>query len=145
MKKLIFVLSLAVLAACGSPNEEAKTNEGNTADITKNYVAVYDFHAANRCETCRAIEKETKETLNEVFKQELKDSLITFRLINAEAEENAALAEEYAAFGTTLAITVFKDGEKEIIDETNWAFDAIHGDDFKKELKEKLNTALGKL
>jgi uncharacterized lipoprotein YajG len=145
MKKLIFVLSLAILAACSSPSEEVKTNEKNPVKTAKNYVAVYDFHSANRCETCRAIEKETKETLNEHFKNELKDSSITFRLINAEAEKNAALAEEYAAFGTTLAITVFKDGEKEIIDETNWAFDAIHGDDFKEELTEKLNSALEKL
>lgn len=145
MKKLIFVLSLAVLTACSSSEKETQTNEENNVATAKNYVAVYDFHNANRCETCRAIEAKTKETLNENFEQELKDSLITFTLINAEAEENAALAEEYAAFGTTLAITVFKDGEKEIMDETNWAFDAVHGDDFKKELTEKLNSALSKL
>ena len=72
-------------------------------------------------------------------------SKLLFTLLNADAEENQVIAEEYAAFGTTLAITIVKEESKEIIDITNWAFDAVHGDNFESELTEKLNEALKKL
>jgi hypothetical protein len=73
------------------------------------------------------------------------DKTITFKLINADAAKNQALAEEYGAFGTTLALTLFKGEEKEIIDITNWAFDAVHGDNFEEELTTKINNALAEL
>lgn len=136
-------MSTALLFSCGQTdngNQQTKTNEP-----TKDHIAVYDFHTEHRCETCLAIEKATKETLENNFKSQVDDQTITFTLINAEAEENQTLAEEYAAFGTTLAITIFKGEKKEIIDITNWAFDAVHGDNFEKELTEKLNDALTKL
>ena len=136
-------MSVIFLFSCGQTNE--KNEESVINEPEKDHVAVYDFHAEHRCETCLAIEKATKETLEKNFQSQIDDQTITFTLINAEAEENQALAEEYAAFGTTLAITIFKGDKKDIIDITNWAFDAVHGDNFEKELTEKLNDALAKL
>lgn len=143
MKKIILLLSTVLFFSCGQSNEESKTT--SIKELNKDHIAVYDFHTTHRCETCLAIEKATKETLNKNFKSQLDDQTITFTLINADATENHDLAEEYAAYGTTLAITIIKDGESEIIDITNWAFDAIQGDDFGAELTEKLNDALEKI
>jgi len=143
MKKVIYLMSVLFLFSCGQNNEQNEESGINQPE--KDHVAVYDFHSEHRCETCLAIEKATKETLENNFKSQVDDQTITFTLINAEAEENQALAEEYAAFGTTLAITIFKGDKKEIIDITNWAFDAVLGDNFEKELTVKLNDALAKL
>ncbi len=145
MKKILSILSLSLLfISCGekSSTVEPKLGANNDKD---NYIAVYDFHNEHRCVTCLAIEKATKEVLNDTFKKNLDDGTIVFELYNCEAPENRKLAEEYFAFGTTLAITVFKDGEKEIDDITNWAFETVKGDNYKKELIEKLNIALKKL
>lgn len=143
MKKVIFLLTTLLLFSCGESNDD--NGKSVIVELDKNHVAVYDFHTDHRCESCLTIERLTKETLNENFGSNLKDSTITFTLINVDAKENQKIAEEYEAFGTALMITVFKDGEEDILDLTEWAFDAIHGDDFKSELKKELNQALKKL
>lgn len=136
-------MSVAFLFSCGQSNE--KSQKSVNSEPEKDHIAVYDFHTEHRCETCLAIEEATRKTLDKNFKSQVDDQTITFTLINAEAEENQALAEEYGAFGTTLAITIFKGNNKEIIDITNWAFDAVHGNNFESELTEKLDDALAKL
>lgn len=145
MKKIIFFATVIsfIFGSCGATSTES---EAPSVDSDKtDFIAVYDFHTDHRCETCLAIEAATKETLNKNFKNQLEDETITFTLINADAEENQAIAEEYGAFGTTLAITLFKGEKKEIIDITNWAFDAVHGDNFESELTHKLKDVLAKL
>lgn len=143
MKKVIYLFTTVLLFSCGQAT--TTTEQANNTAPDKDHIAVYDFHTDHRCETCLAIEKATIETLDENFKSKVDEKDITFTLLNADASENATIAEEYEAYGTTLAITVVKDGNKEILDITNWAFTAIHGDDFKSELTEKINTALAKL
>ena len=143
MKKVIFLLTTVLLFSCGESND--KIEKSVQSEPSKNHVAVYDFHTDHPCESCITIENLTKETLNENFSSNMKDSTITFTLINVDSPENQVMAEEYDAFGTALMITVFKDGEEDILDLTEWAFDAIHGDNFKSELKKELGIALKKL
>lgn len=136
-------MSAIILFSCGQSNE--KSNDKVKTGEIKNHIEVLDFHTDHRCESCVAIEKLTNETLNEYFKGELKDSTITFSLINVDTPENKELAESYEAFGTSLMISVFKNGEEDVLDLTEWAFGAIHGNDFKTELKKELDVALKKL
>lgn len=143
MKRIIYLMSTVLLFSCGQSTDQSQEQE--TIKPNKDHIAVYDFHTEHRCETCLAIEAATKEALNKNFKNQMGDGTITFTLINADAEENQEVAEEYGAFGTTLAITIFQGEKKEIIDITNWAFDAVHGDDFESELTDKLKDALAKL
>lgn len=143
MKSLLFVLTTIFLFSCGSDDKE--NSEKSTFKRSGNYVAILDFHTDHRCKSCVTIEKLTKETLQENFKSELIDSTIVFSLINVDAAENKTIAEEYEAFGTSLMISVFKNGEEEVLDLTEWAFEAIHGDDFKTELKNEIKEALKKL
>ncbi len=143
MKKVIILMSTMLFFACGTPTEAEE--QSNVTAPENDHIAIYDFHTDHRCETCIAIEKATLATLDGNFETEMDDQLITFTLINADSEENAAISEEYGAFGTTLAITIVKGDKKEILDITNWAFEAIHGDNFESELTAKLNDALAKL
>jgi hypothetical protein len=143
MNKVIFLMITTLLFSCAQPDKVDQ--QTSLKESVKDHIAIYDFHTDHRCETCLAIEKATKLTLETNFKSQLDNETVTFTLINADASENQAIAEEYSAFGTTLAISIVKEGKKEIIDITNWAFDAVHGDDFESELTDKLNSALAKL
>lgn len=143
MKKAIYFLGLIILSACSASNTD--TESAQVTKVDKDHIAIYDFHTANRCETCIKIENQTLQTLENHFKNEMEDQTIIFDLINAETPENSGLAEEYGAFGTTLAITIVKGDQKEIIDITNWAFDAVHGANFESELKSKIEESLAKL
>jgi hypothetical protein len=145
MKNLFFSSILVIAALFSSCGNEVSDSETVSVEINNNHIAVHDFHVTHRCETCINIEEATIETLDNNFKNELENETIVLHLIDADAEENQTLAEEYGAYGSTLAITIFKDGEKEIIDITNWAFDAVHGDNFEPELTDKIKDALAKL
>jgi hypothetical protein len=51
-----------------------KINKGNfTTQNTKNHIEVIDFYGTHRCVTCKAIEANTRFTLNTYFADELKN------------------------------------------------------------------------
>ncbi len=149
----VIALSSLMFACSSNSNEENKHNEASnhSTEVTdnkpiKDHLAIYDFHSEHRCVTCIAIENATKEIIHKYFQNEFDNGTITFDLYNCEAEENQKLVEEYGAFGTTLAFTVFKDGKKQDVkDLTNWAFEKIDTDDFETEMKKDIETALNKI
>ncbi|MFA7273021.1 MAG: nitrophenyl compound nitroreductase subunit ArsF family protein [Crocinitomicaceae bacterium] len=143
MIKGIHLLSLLILFSCGQPDKKGEVNV--KSEKSENHIEVLDFHTDHRCVSCLKIEELTRATLKESFQAELNDSLILFSLINVDSPENQTIAEEYEAFGTALMISVFKDGEESVLDLTEWAFNAIHGTDFKSELKKELKDALKQL
>ena len=66
MKRILLWMALSLgLLACGGGN--AKTQESNDADNTKDRIEVLYFHGKKRCATCMAIEQRTRETLEEQF------------------------------------------------------------------------------
>ena len=153
--KILSILTLSsLLFSCAGNKEEGSTSteQSDKQETTKtnvpikDHLAIYDFHNEHRCVTCVAIEDATKEILHKYYQKQLDDGTITFDLYNCEAEENQDLVEEYGAFGTTLAFTVFKDGEKlEMRDLTNWAFETINTDEFEPGMKEEIQISLDKL
>jgi hypothetical protein len=148
LKHFVLLAILILLASCNT-NSEQKINQNTIAAAVHtdkdNYVTIYDFHNEHRCVTCLKIENAVKTILEESYKMEMDDQLLSFELYNCETEENQNLAEEYGAFGTTLAITIVKDGNKEIRDLTNWAFETIGTDQFETGFVEELNLALAKV
>jgi len=149
----IVALSSLLFSCSGNKKENSKSDEQSESQETtktnepiKDHLAIYDFHNEHRCVTCVAIEDATKEILHKYYQKQMDDGTITFDLYNCEAEENQDLVEEYGAFGTTLAFTVFKDGEKqEMRDLTNWAFETIDTDKFESGMKEEIQASLDKL
>lgn len=150
--KFLSIVALSSLLFSCSGNKEENTSSDQQSETTKtnepikDHLAIYDFHNEHRCVTCIAIEDAVKEILHKDFQKEFDNGTITFDLYNCEAEENQDLVEEYGAFGTTLAFTVFKNGEKlEIRDLTNWAFETINTDEFEPGIKEEIQASLDKL
>ncbi len=133
---LVFSLSLV------SCNRQAKSKTTETSSsISK--IEVIDFHSTHRCITCKAIEANTKYTLETYFAKEVKDGEITFQVINVDDKKNEKIAENFEASGTALFLNVVKDGEEKHIDLTEFAF--MNGNEkevFANELKLKIENEL---
>lgn len=145
MKKLrvlsTIIVSLFLFSCTG--NAQNKTADKKAI---KNVIEVIDFHSTNRCKTCKAIEANTKYTLDTYFAKELKSGKITFKIINVDKEENEQLAEKFQASGTSLFLNVVKNGKENKIDLTNFAF--MNGNDqkvFSTELKQTIAIQLKEL
>ncbi|MCW3806613.1 nitrophenyl compound nitroreductase subunit ArsF family protein [Plebeiibacterium marinum] len=102
-------------------------------DISDAKVQVYYFHATRRCATCEAVEKVTKETIDENFLED-----VAFVSINREKEEK--LVEKFKVSGQTLLIVC---GDK-IVDLTKEAFlnARTNPDKFAGKLKTAIETYL---
>jgi len=143
MRKTIKFLGLLtislMLTSCNGQNKSKK----ESLDQSVSKIEVLDFHSTHRCMTCKAIEANTKFTLDTYFPNELKDHKITFQVINVDKKENKSIAEKFEAAGTALILNVIKEGKETKIDLTDFAFmNGTDQDTFSKELKAKLNAEL---
>ena len=141
--KFLSILAFSLMLASCNGQTKSKTNTTNQS-ISK--IEVIDFHSTHRCMTCKAIEANTKFTLDTYFSKDVKDGNITFQVINVDDKENEKLAEKFEASGTSLFLNVIKDGKEKHIDLTEFAF--MEGNDqdvFSKELKVKIENELKSL
>ena len=65
---------------------------------------VWFFHPTNRCESCEAIEENTKKILGEHFKDQLENGIIRFRSFNIDNRENKTITEKYQISYTSLLL-----------------------------------------
>lgn len=130
-----------------SCNGNAQNNsQADKKEQVSNHIEILDFHTKHRCKACISIEANTKLTIEKYFKNELDSGKLSFRLINADAEENEKIVEEYEAYGTSLFINVVKNGKQKHIDITNFAFKTeANKDKFISELKAKIENELNKI
>lgn len=142
MKTINFLTVLTIGLVLFSCNGQSKTNESQTA-LNVSKIEVLDFHSTHRCMTCKAIEANTKYTLDTYFSKELKENKITFQVINVDDEKNEKIAEKFEAAGTALILNVIKNGNENKIDLTDFAFmKGIDQETFSKELKSKIEDEL---
>ena len=98
-------------------------------------------HATARCPTCTTMERLTKETLHESFKDDVTAGKIVFREINYEQPEVASLAEKFKVATASVVLVNVKNGE--IITGKNLADEAwkLYTDEpaFKNMLKEQID------
>ena len=107
---LFFILLTIIigLTSCTTAvqKEEDSPNDG---------VDVLYFHGKQRCATCQAIEKETKELIDTQFADEVKDGKLRFRIIDITKAENEALADKYEITWSSLVLVKYNAGS--VIDE----------------------------
>lgn len=108
MKKRILIgLFTVLLVACGSntqKNNEQTTGTGTEAKeqlVDASVVNVYYFHGKQRCKTCIAVEKVTKETIEKAYAD---NKNVRFVEVNTEDKANAALVEKYQITWNALII-----------------------------------------
>ena len=156
--KLLQIFSLllmgTVLASCGNSDAAATDTANVTASTVKaetptslvaNRIEVIDFYGTHRCMTCKAIEKNTKYTLDTYFPDEVKEGKIVFKTVNVDEEENFGIAEAFQASGTALFLNVVKGKDSNKIDLTNNAFEngtdqAVFSDELKFFIENELKS-----
>ncbi|MGB7843758.1 MAG: nitrophenyl compound nitroreductase subunit ArsF family protein [Salinimicrobium sp.] len=137
--KIFTVLAIGLMFMSGY----GQNKKDNLLDKSVSKIEVLDFHSTHRCMTCKAIEANTKYTLNTYFSKELKENKITFKVINVDEKKNEKIAKKFEASGTSLFLNVIKNGKQTQINLTEFAF--MKGNDqeaFSKELKAKIETEL---
>ncbi|MFA5298065.1 MAG: nitrophenyl compound nitroreductase subunit ArsF family protein, partial [Lutibacter sp.] len=103
----VIILSLFLFSCTGNAQNKTVAKQAK-----ENSIEVIDFHSTNRCMTCKAIEANTKYTLETYFASEIKSGKITFKIVNIDKKENEQLAENFEASGTALFLNVIKDGKE---------------------------------
>ena len=148
MNKVILAMAICLgLTACGG-NGTKKDNtvkvEQSQPQETKDCVEVLYFHGKQRCATCMAIEKNTKEAIEAQFADELKNGTVVFKTIDISKAENEKIAEKYEVTWSSLFISKWKDGKETYENLTEYAFaDARTAPDtFKNWIIEKINGML---
>lgn len=110
----------------------------------KDHVEVLYFHGKQRCITCAAIEKNTKETVETLFADELKDGSLVFKSIDISQSENEEIINKYEVTWSSLFITKWKNGKDSTENLTEYAFaKALSAPDtFKANVTQKIRQLL---
>ena len=142
MKKVFLMVALCVgMVACGNGN--AKNESKAEKQMKKDVVEVLYFHGKQRCATCMAIEKNTKELMESTFAEKLKNGKLVFKSVDITQEET--LADKYEVSWSSLIIVDYdKNGKEEATNMTEFAFGnaRTNPDNFKKGVAEQISTML---
>ena len=108
------------------------------------YVEVLYFHGKQRCATCKAIDKHTKEVVNVDLAELVKNGKLRFKEIDISTPEGEKLAEKYRVSWSSLYVNKWENGKEERNDMTRFGFQNARSNTtvFKKELKQKINRLL---
>ncbi|MBO5698424.1 MAG: thioredoxin [Bacteroidaceae bacterium] len=129
------------VGACGNGN--VKNESKAEQQVKKDVVEVLYFHGKQRCTTCVAIEKNTRELVESTFANKLKNGELVFKSVDITEEET--LADKYEVSWSSLIIVDYdKNGKEESANLTEFAFGnaRTNPDNFKKGVAERINTML---
>jgi len=88
-----------------------------------NRVDVIYFHVNQRCPTCLCFEQQVNHVIEAYFSDEINSGKLTYKVLNAQQEQNADIARQYGAVGSQLFINTVVNGEdhiEDIQDIWNW-------------------------
>lgn len=132
MKKLLFLMSVCLMATSCSLNSNSKnetgiqsqqeTSSGSQHATTQDRVEVLYFHGKQRCATCMAIESNTREAMETNFSEQMKKGNVVFRSIDISKKENEKIAEKYQVTWSSLFIVKYKGGQESYENMTKFAF-----------------------
>ncbi len=119
MRKVLVILNLCVgmFACSGGKSKSVAENQQMKKDVAE----VLYFHGAQRCATCMAIERNSKELVETAYAEPLKSGKLVFRSVDITKEE--ALAERYEVSWSSLILVDYdKSGKESAINLTEFAF-----------------------
>lgn len=142
MKKDLLMIALCMgLVACGNSNVKSKPKADT--QIKADVVEVLYFHSKQRCASCIAIEKHTKELVASTYADEMKNGKLVFKSMDITKDEH--IADKYEVSWSSLIVVDYdKHGEEKVENMTEFAFAnaRTNPDNFKKGVAEQINTML---
>jgi len=106
--------------------------------VTK--VEVYYFHYTRRCETCQAVESETLKSVKQLYPEQFKKGLITFKSVNLDEKKNKTLANQCKAEGQ--ALLVISNNKRTDLTEQGFMYAKDQPDKLKAELNKVIRPLL---
>jgi hypothetical protein len=88
-----------------------------------NRVDVIYFHVNQRCPTCLCFEERVNHVIEAYFSDAISSGKLTYVVLNAQQQQDAAIAKKYGAVGSQLFINTVvngKDNIEDIQDIWNW-------------------------
>ncbi|MFI3293393.1 MAG: nitrophenyl compound nitroreductase subunit ArsF family protein [Rikenellaceae bacterium] len=135
---ILTLFAATILVSCGAggtkkgSDKEAKAKvETKAAD---GVVTLYSFHTNQRCITCKAIEKLTREVV-----AEMKSDKIKLEVLNISDNWNEAIAEKYEVTWTSL---IADNGTRNDLTKMGFSYAKNQPEVFKAKLKEELTKML---
>lgn len=129
MKNVWFLgLVCLLLASCGSGGKEKSGSEDRVCACAGQGVTAGDcvevlyFHGKQRCATCLAIERNTREVLEQEFADDLKKGKVVFRIVDLSQSGSQELAEKYEVTWSSLFVVRHRDGKETSENLTEFAF-----------------------
>lgn len=125
-KKLVSVLLLGFVALSAAflvykefilsnPNlvDSSSGAPSQTVPMTaQSKIVAYYFHGTYRCPTCLAIEKHSREAIEQYFPTELQRGMLEFHVVNVETLEHRHYIQEYQLYGPSLILVLFESGRR---------------------------------
>jgi len=123
------VLLLILLCGCIAPDQEpgnaadnnpkttaspALTTTPTTANAAPDTIRVVKFEPTRPCHSCTLLGNYAKETIEVYFPAEYAAGKITYETVNYQDPQNGELVRKYGVSGSSLFITVVRNGEEEI-------------------------------
>lgn len=143
MRTLLYIiLSTFTLISCG--NSQNTKAQSTTKSTQKEYVEILYFHGKQRCVTCNAIEKLTKEVIEKDFAQQLKDGKVVFEVIDISTKEGENIADKYEVTWSSLFVNKWSNGTETKNNLTDFGFSNANNSPevFKAGVKKKIEELL---
>jgi len=102
-------------------------------------IKVVKFEPDNPCQGCTNLGNYAEETIKTHFPGEYKSGKITYETVNYQDPKNRQIIEKYNVMGSSLYITVIKDGKEEIIDANDMWNYVWEKEEYLKIFKDKLD------
>lgn len=133
---ILITLFFSILLSCGSN----KNNTYASFDPANENLQIVLIHANSRCASCKAIEKESSEVLNNYFADELKTGAISFISISIDDKEGRKAAAYFKVPGQSLLLV---NGDT-LVDFTSMGFMQAHPhpDRFRKAFRDEIEKML---
>ncbi len=132
MRRLFYLAALVLLSACMSACGGSRNREAVTEELPLDCVQVLYFHGKQRCVTCNAIERLTKEVVDSIGSDR-----ILLRIV--DITEDQALADRYEVAWSSLILV----GNGRVEDLTKMGFGYARKQP--QLFKAKLNEAIRKI
>ncbi len=130
MKRIVFLIVVSIfILSCGN-NTSKKHIE--TATEPTDMTEVLYFHGKQRCITCNAIEKLTKEVVDS-----LADEKVVMKIIDISQKGNEAIADRYEVTWSSLILD--RDGNVENLTDMGFSYAKGQPEIFKAKLVEAIH------
>ena len=140
MKAVKLLLAIAMLVPFLSVNAQSSKKEIKASATSSDKIEAYYFHFTARCTTCKTIEAKTKENLETLYPNQVKQGLITFQSLNLEEAQNKTLADKLGISGQALLLV--KGNQKINLTNEGFMYAVAKPEKFKEIINEKIEGLL---